>query len=208
MDSICASFESGDQDVSGTQKRKNSLKAKDFEFASDGEPYKEQSRMGDNRRSSKVQVDLSSSDDAFKKVLRLVGARDRSARQLKDRLKKDGFSEQACQTAVERAVECGLIDDLHFADVLIRSRIAQGKGLAGIERELKDNDIDPNEIPGWPYEYQDTEYSELDRALSLLKRNPPRAKNKRDAAYRKLVTKGFSSSVAASAARQWGEMQR
>ena len=39
---------------------------------------------------------------------------------------------------------------------------------------------------------------ELARALAVLDRRPPRAKNLRDAAYRRLVQKGYGSSVASS----------
>ena len=48
---------------------------------------------------------------------------------------------------------------------------------------------------------------ELARALAVLDRRPPRAKNLRDAAYRRLVQKGYGSSVASSAARRWCERQ-
>ncbi|MRZ30570.1 regulatory protein RecX, partial [Paeniclostridium sordellii] len=41
--------------------------------------------------------------------------------------------------------------------------------------------------------------------LALLDRKPPRAKNKRDAAYRRLAQKGFGASVASTAARIWSE---
>ena len=48
---------------------------------------------------------------------------------------------------------------------------------------------------------------ERERALALLRRRPPRAKNARDAAFRKLVGQGYSTDVAGSVARQWAEEQ-
>ena len=143
------------------------------------------------------------SDDAFKKVLALLNASDKSERMIRERLHQLDFGESAIESAVARAKECGFLDDVRYGEVLVRSRVAQGKGSAGIERELFENDIDPNEIPGYPEEFGIDPTSEFERALALLKRKPPHAKNARDAAYRKLVQKGFPVSVASSAARVW-----
>ena len=41
--------------------------------------------------------------------------------------------------------------------------------------------------------------------LALLRRRPPRAKRAREAAFRKLVTQGFDTDVAVTAARRWSE---
>ena len=116
-----------------------------------------------------------------------------------------GFTEKASLQAVERARACGLLDDARFADVLIRSRLAQGRGSCCIARELAENAIDPDCVPGWPDEYPCTFDDELVRALNLLERKPPTAKNKREAAYRRLVQKGFPSAVAVQASRTWYE---
>lgn len=140
---------------------------------------------------------------AMKKIERLAAVREQASVSLQARLVRDGFSEAVASQAVTRACECGLVDDARYADVLVRSRLAQGRGVPGIERELSKLSIDPSQIEQLR-EADDTE-SELSRALSLLERKPPRAKNKRDAAYRRLVQKGYSSAVASSAARHWTE---
>lgn len=144
-----------------------------------------------------------SSDAAYKKTLALLNASDKSERMIRDRLAQAGFPQSSIDTALERARGYGFINDIRYGEVLVRSRISQGRGCAGIERELAENDIDPFDIPGYPEEFGITPESELERALALLERKPPRAKNARDAAYRKLVQKGFSSSVSSSAARIW-----
>ena len=92
---------------------------------------------------------------------------------------------------------------MRYAEVLIRSRLNQGRGMCGVERELRDQNIAIEDVEGWPYEFGVTDESEYQRALEVLKRNPPRSKNLRDGAYRKLMQKGYSSSVSASAARSW-----
>ena len=108
---------------------------------------------------------------------------------------------------MSRAKDYGFIDDKRFAEVLIRSRIAQCKGSAGIERELAKNGIDPSSIEGWPYAYEVDDEVELDRALSFLDRKPPKSKNLREGAFRKLVQRGFPISVASTAARIWTERE-
>lgn len=143
---------------------------------------------------------------AFRKIERLASMREHASVALRKRLLRDGYSEHATACAVERAVACGLIDDKRYADVLVRSRLSQGRGLRGIATELADLDIDAQEVEA----YQEAQNSfddqdEVQRALALLERKPPRSKNAREGAYRRLINKGYSSNVAASAARQWSE---
>ena len=142
--------------------------------------------------------------DAFKKIVALVNVSERSQKAIRERLAKDGFTNEEIEEAVNRALDYGFIDDMRFATVLIRSRLSQGKGIAGIERELSSHGIELNSVTGWPEDFA-TEQDELERALSYLDRHPTTARNKRDGAYRKLMQRGFSSSVASSAARLWSE---
>lgn len=144
-----------------------------------------------------------SADQAFKRIISLLNASEKSERMIRDRLSRLEFQQSAIDSAVEKAKEYGFIDDVRYGEVLVRSRVSQGRGSAGIERELLENGIDPVSIPGYPEEYALVPDSEFDRALSLLERKPPHAKNAREAAYRKLVQKGYPSSIASSAARAW-----
>ncbi len=142
---------------------------------------------------------------AMRKIERLCSMREQASAALRERLVRDGFSEKVAEEAVGRAVECGLVDDARFADVLVRCRLAAGKGCAGIARELASHGIDPAHVESYLDAAEAGSDAELSRALDLLERKPPRAKNAREAAYRRLVGKGFSSSIASSAARTWWE---
>ena len=142
---------------------------------------------------------------AFDKIVALVNASERSEKALRERLARAEFPEGEVDEAVERAKRCGIIDDLRYADVLIRSRLNQGKGAAGIERELREQGIDVERVAEWPFGFGIDDESERRRALAFLESHPSRSKNKREGAYRKLVQRGFASSVAASAARAWAE---
>ena len=148
------------------------------------------------------------SDDAecaFRKIERLSLVREQASAALRTRLRREGFSEQATERALERALACGLVDDTRFAEVLMRSRLSQGRGAQGIEAELARLAIDADTVPGWPEDFAVDDDSEIERALAVLDRKPPRAKNQRDAAYRRLAQKGFGASVASTAARLWTE---
>ncbi|MEG0323811.1 MAG: regulatory protein RecX [Raoultibacter sp.] len=139
----------------------------------------------------------------YKKIQRLANVSERSTKGLRDRLTREGFDADAIEYALARACSFGIVDDMRYAEILVRSRLTAGKGRRGIEAELRELAIDPDTVEGWHDDADDK--SELERAIDLLEKKPPRAKNKRDAAYRKLVTKGYSSSVAQSAARIWSE---
>lgn len=145
-------------------------------------------------------------EKAFAKIQRLSCVRERCQSELRLRLEREGFSLEEVNHAIERAVACGLVDDMRYAGVLIRSRLAQGKGRQGIEAELSRAGIDVFLIPGWPEEFFSLEEnSEFERALNLLRRNPPRAKNMRAAAFRRLVSKGYDQQVAFEASQRFYE---
>ena len=168
---------------------------------------------------------------AFEKVTHLACTRERGSRELIDRLVRDGFPQEVAESAVQRALDCGLIDDTRYGAVLIRTRVSQGRGRKGIEDELERAGIAASDIPGWPDEFfsvdnfdpfrvnanaeddvvgcsfgcESSDEQEIERALALLRRKPPRSKNVQASAYRKLVTKGYSTSVASAATRRFME---
>lgn len=142
---------------------------------------------------------------AFRKVERLSLVRERASSELRGRLVREGFPEDVTVRAVDRAVACGLVDDLRYAEVLIRTRLTAGHGRYGIESELSTLGIDPSKVPGWPDVFFGDDEDEIDRAITLIERKPPRAKNPRGAAYRRLIGKGYSQTAAYSAARLWSE---
>lgn len=145
-------------------------------------------------------------EQAFRKIERLACIREHASKALQARLEKDGFDSQVAQAAIERALRCGLISDERFADVLVRSRLSQGRGLQGIAAELVTLNIEPYSVTAYLEATEgQTGPDELARALAFLDAKPPRGKRLRDSAYRKLMQKGYGASVSASAARIWSE---
>ena len=142
---------------------------------------------------------------AFNQLERWVVRRDYAVLEATRKLKRLGYSDASINAAIERGLRCGYLDDARYADSLIRSRLSQGKGLAGIERSLSDFGISAYDIPGYPEEYVTQAPSQLDAAIDLLNRKPPRSKNRRQGAYAKLMRSGYTSAIAAQAARIWAE---
>lgn len=166
-------------------------------------PEKPAKQAGRDGRAERPQEALG--DEAFsayKKIQRLVSVSERSTKGLRERLAKDGFSPEAIESAIERALSYGIVDDRRYAEAYVRTKIRAGKGRRGIEAELRELGIDPDEIEEWA---ESGGGDEVERALDVLRKKPPTAKNKRDAAYRRLVSKGYSASAAQSAARIWSE---
>ena len=140
---------------------------------------------------------------AFGKIERLLAVRDRSVTETRSRLQRDHYTERAIAESLERALHCGYLDDVRFAEGFIRMRLRASKGINSIVRDLKGHQIDAYAIPGFPDAFLEEQGSQLDNAIRLLERKPPRAKNKKQAAYAKLIRNGFSSSVASSAVKTW-----
>lgn len=137
---------------------------------------------------------------AFNKIERLVKIRDRSVYEVETRLKNDSYSSEVIASSVNRAKQCGYLDDERFVEIFTRSRLLSGKGLTGIIRDLKHNHhINPFDLTGFPDSYLPSNYDAVKAAVELLQRKPSHAKNKQQASYVKLIRNGFSSSEASQA---------
>ena len=133
-------------------------------------------------------------------LARLLALRDRSVQEVRKRLSDKGFSAEATASAIERALDCGLLDDQRFAQDLIKDKLSLGWGRLRIDQELYRFGIAKTSIEGYPEAFF-TEESELEQALKSLQRHHSRAKNPRQAAYSYLLGKGYSSSIAGAAIR-------
>lgn len=157
-------------------------------------------------QAKQIGAERDQANSAFAKIQRLLCIREHASALLNKRLLASGYDEHIASEAVQRAIDCGLVSDERYADVLVRSRLSQGKGLRGIAFELEQADIDPHNVPAYQEaRFRDSAPDELARALSLLTAKPPKAKRVREAAYRKLVQKGYETDVAARAARIFAE---
>lgn len=147
-------------------------------------------------------------DEAFRKILRWVSVRERSTAYVRERLAKDEFPTEAIEGALDRAVRTRAVDDRRYSDALIRMKLSAGKGLRAVEAEISELGIDPASLDAWQEHASRGSEAEVERALAMLRRRPPRAKQAREAAFRKLVGQGYTADVASTAARRWFEELR
>lgn len=127
-------------------------------------------------------------------ALKYLGYRQRSKKEIVDKLKKMGFEEDIIEDALIYLEEYGLVNDVEFAKSFMRDKINLNKfGPTRIKYELYKKGIDEN-IVEEVLEEDDDEYS---RALTLAKKKLPSYKNDdKNAIYRKLggflQRKGYS----------------
>jgi regulatory protein len=140
--------------------------------------------------------------EAFAKLVKLISFRDRSIHEARTRLTEYELNQTAIESAVSRAIECGLLDDARFADVFIRSKVSAGKGQRAIEQGLKKHAIEAEEVPGYPEDYFSDDQM-LETALDKLRRKPIHAKDRYSSAVGRLIRAGYPYGLATQAVRLW-----
>ncbi|GAB2559022.1 recombination regulator RecX [Rhodanobacter koreensis] len=78
---------------------------------------------------------------AYDKALGLLARREHSRRELKTKLRQGGYETEEAGAAVDRLGEQHYQDDDRFAEVLLRSRVAQGYGPMRVRVELKSHGL-------------------------------------------------------------------
>lgn len=152
-------------------------------------------------------VDPHDEERAFQRLLAMLNASEQSSAKVRKKLSAAGYDDFVVDGVIERAKELGILDDARYAEVLVRSTISQGKGFRPVSVELEGLGIALDEVEAFQeYDEQqrlDPSLGDSARALALLEAHPPKAKNLRDAAFRKLMSKGYDIDVCTSVARDW-----
>ena len=174
-------------------------------FGSSCEPRKETAYEARRRKREESRKTIAERTDCFDRIVALCAVRDRSSTELVERLGKDGYTSAQVEEALGRSRECGLVDDARFADAFVRGRVSAGKGARGIEKSLLEHGIDPLSLEGWPEAYGMSEEEQVERGCDYLRSHPPRAKDAWAAAYRKLLSRGYSARIASKACRLWAD---
>jgi len=84
--------------------------------------------------------------NAYGKALGLLARREHSRRELKQKLDRGGYAREEAADAVDRLGEQHYQDDERFAEVLIRTRSAQGYGPMRLRAELKSHGLSDAQI--------------------------------------------------------------
>lgn len=85
-------------------------------------------------------------NEVLRYAFRLLKFRPRSEYELRQRLKRRGFSESAVGEALFFLKEKKLVDDLEFARIWVQSRLKKPLGISRIKQELKIKGIDKDLI--------------------------------------------------------------
>jgi regulatory protein len=83
---------------------------------------------------------------AYDKALGLLARREHSRRELRTKLRQSGYAGEETTTAIDRLGEQHYQDDDRFAEILVRSRAAQGYGPQRIRAELKTHAVPDSRI--------------------------------------------------------------
>ena len=149
--------------------------------------------MGTEREPEEIKADCKA------RLLRLLNARERCVSELRMRLKADGYPADIVDELLSWSVSCNLVSDQRFAEAYITGKKNLGWGRERIERELSSRDIEPYSLEGYPGSFFDDD-EELERAFAQARLVTHSKGDRRQAIYRRLLSKGFSSSIASRVA--------
>lgn len=138
---------------------------------------------------------------AMDKVHSLVSVRERSEREVAERLAKSGFSEEEARDAAETAVRVGLVSDERYARAFIRGKTHRGWGREKIVMRLKASGVDGSVIESCSDAFASPE-EEFENALAVLRKLRSRSSDPYASYVRRLVGRGFSYGTARRAARE------
>lgn len=146
-----------------------------------------------------VDIDLLTATEheaAKDRALRLLGYRERSPQELRDRLRLDGYPDDVGAAIVARLEELELVDETRFAEMYVRSRLSAGHGRRRIARDLAGKGVCPQVVAALTESLRE---SDLDRAKAALRPSDTADRRSRDKAWRRLVSKGFDPQVVSAA---------
>jgi regulatory protein len=86
---------------------------------------------------------VESSDKALQAALRFLEARPRSTSEVRERLRRKEFADEAIEAAIERLIALDMIDDAAFARAWVENRQAsRPRGVSALRDELRRKGID------------------------------------------------------------------
>jgi regulatory protein len=134
---------------------------------------------------------------ARERALQLLGYRERSCSELRQRLLGGGYPAGVVDAVLQRFCEVELVDDRRFAAAWARSRASAGYGRRRILRELADKGVSDDVAHDAAQE--ELGDNELCRARESLRGRQPRNAKDRERLIRRLVARGFELRIALEA---------
>jgi len=138
---------------------------------------------------------------AYQAALSYLDKADHSMVQVRDHLKKKGFTDADIRTAINKLMEYGFVDDRAFARRFIASHPSSGKLL--LRQKLRQKGID-QETAAQALENQDEE-TQIENALTLLRKKLSGSSEKEDVrkAMQSVMRRGFPYPIVRSAAARY-----
>lgn len=133
--------------------------------------------------------------EAMDKINSLLAVRERTVKEVKERLSGCGFDQEEVDDAVESALRVGLIDEERYARAFIRGKAHAGWGKLKIVNRLKESGVGDETISSCEDEFNSSD-AEYESALLALKKREARSSDPYATYMRRLVNKGFSFDLA------------
>ncbi len=142
---------------------------------------------------------------ALARALNFLGYRARSEKEVRDRLRRYGYGEEAVEGVVVRLKELGYLDDEDFARLVVREK-ARRYGPRRVSAELRKSGVDA-ELARGVVEEEFAGRGEVEQARSAAARRYNRGGSDAEArrVYGFLVRRGYSAGVCAEVAREYHE---
>ena len=143
---------------------------------------------------------MGEADKAYERALAFLEKRDRTEREVYDKLAGAGFSSEAVSQVLGRLRDAGFVDDAGYAARYMEALAAKGRGRLRIAAEMRRKGL-PDELVRNTLEDGALEDGERARALDAARRafgQVPEGTDARKAAAkvgRRLATLGFSYAV-------------
>lgn len=132
------------------------------------------------------------------KIASLASIRERTVRELQQRLLSNGYEQEDIERALGAALRVGLVDDARFARSYIRGKSNSGWGRGKIVSKLRECGVSESVIESVSDEFPSSG-QELESAIRELDRKPTHSSNPYAALMRRLVGKGYSYDIARQA---------
>lgn len=136
--------------------------------------------------------------EARNKAFHLLSYRERTIKEMRDRLQKKDFSAEIIEKVIEYLVEKDYLNEQRFAEMWIRSRIKHHpRGRKLIYKELNDKGVERKTINSALNEHLNRE-KEIDMAVYLMDKWLRRRKDEDSSSYKLknyLARKGFNYDI-------------
>lgn len=144
--------------------------------------------------------------EAMEKINALVGVRERTAKEIRERLAKCGFTSEEIEDAVETALRVNLINEERYARAFIRGKTHSGWGRVKIASRLAANGVDDETIALCADEFNSMQ-DEYEIAMVELRKRAANSKNPYATYMRRLIGRGFSYELSTRVVRDFLAMQ-